>query len=99
MIFSISSHSRFAIQFGIITVLFFPSINFISSKLGAVEAKLSDNFFCLLDKIFIDKNFVLEVLDQLNKLKIQTWLTDVSGGWIMKKENFKLIIDKINIDE
>ena len=28
LIFSISLHSRFAIQFGIITVLFFPSINF-----------------------------------------------------------------------
>ena len=55
----------------------------------------------LLDDVFsfLDKNFVLEVLDQLNKLKIQTWLTDVSGGWIMKKENFKLIIDRINIDE
>ena len=23
-------------------------------------------------------------MDQLNKLKIQTWLTDVSGDWIMK---------------
>ena len=55
----------------------------------------------LLDDVFsfLDKNFVFEVLDQLNKLKIQTWLTDVSGGWIMKKENFKPIIDKINIDE
>ena len=55
----------------------------------------------LLDDVFsfLDKNFVLTVLDQLNKLKIQTWLTDVSGGWIMKKEGFKSIIDKINIDE
>ena len=48
---------------------------------------------------FLIKILFLEVLDQLNKLKIQTWLTDVSGGWIMKKENFKPIIDKINIDE
>ena len=55
----------------------------------------------LLDDVFsfLDKNFVLTVLDQLNKLKIQTWLTDVRGDWIMKKENFKSIIDKINIDE
>ena len=55
----------------------------------------------LLDDVFsfLDKNFVLTVLDQLNKLKIQTWLTDVSGDWIMKKESFKSIIDKINIDE
>ena len=62
LIFSISSHSRFAIQFGIITVLFFPSINFISSKLGSVKAKLSDNFFCLLDRMFIYKNLVFENL-------------------------------------
>ena len=55
----------------------------------------------LLDDVFsfLDKNFVLKVLDQLNNLKIQTWLTDVSGDWIMKKESFKPIIDKINIDE
>ncbi|MAI29935.1 MAG: hypothetical protein CMP38_06985 [Rickettsiales bacterium] len=55
----------------------------------------------LLDDVFsfLDKNFVLRVLDELNKLKIQTWLTDVSGDWIMKKESFKSIIHKINIDE
>ena len=55
----------------------------------------------LLDDVFsfLDKNFILKVLDQLNELKIQTWLTDVSGDWIMKKEKFKSIIDKINIDE
>ena len=55
----------------------------------------------LLDDVFsfLDTNFVLRVLDQLNELKIQTWLTDVSGDWIMKKEKFKSIIDKINIDE
>ena len=60
MILSISLHSRFAMQFGIIAVLFFPSRNFIFSNLGVVEAKLSDNFFCLLDKIFINKNLVFE---------------------------------------
>ena len=55
----------------------------------------------LLDDVFsfLDKNFILRVLDQLNELKIQTWLTDVSGDWIMKKDKFKSIIDKINIDE
>ncbi len=55
----------------------------------------------LLDDVFsfLDKNFILKVLDQLNKLKIQTWLTDVRGDWIMKKESFRSIIDKINIDE
>ena len=55
----------------------------------------------LLDVVFsfLDKNFVLRVLNELNKLKIQTWLTDVSGDWIMKKESFKSIIHKINIDE
>ena len=45
-------------------------------------------------------NFIKEKLKtKINKLKIQTWLTDVSGDWIMKKESFKSIIDKINIDE
>ena len=55
----------------------------------------------LLDDVFsfLDKSFILSVLDQLNELKVQTWLTDVSGDWIMKKENFKTIIEKINIDE
>ena len=33
---------------------------YMFSNLGVVEAKLSDNFFCLLDKIFIDKNLVFE---------------------------------------
>ena len=32
------------------------SINILSGK----QKKLSDNFFCLLDKIFIDKNLVFE---------------------------------------
>ncbi len=55
----------------------------------------------LLDDVFsfLDKNFILTVLDQLNSLKIQTWMTDVSGDWIMKKERYKSIIEKINIDE
>ena len=44
LILSNSLHSRFAMQLGIITVLFFPSINFIFSNLGILEAKLSDNF-------------------------------------------------------
>jgi len=78
----------------IIFLIIFSFIKILKNKKDLKILFLLDDVFS-----FLDENFVLRVLDQLNKLKIQTWLTDVSGDWIMKKERFKSIIDKINIDE
>ena len=55
----------------------------------------------LLDDIFsyLDNNFINLVLEKLNELKVQTWMTDVKGDWIFEDKSYKAIIDKINIDD
>ena len=55
----------------------------------------------LLDDVFsyLDKNFISLVIEKLNELNVQTWLTDVKGDWVFEKKTYKAIIDKINIDD
>ena len=55
----------------------------------------------LLDDIFsyLDKNFISLVIEKLNELNVQTWLTDVKGDWVFENKTYKAIIDKINIDD
>ena len=55
----------------------------------------------LLDDIFsyLDNKFVGLVLEKLNELNVQTWMTDVKGDLIFEDKTFKAIIDKINIDD
>ena len=54
----------------------------------------------LLDDVFsyLDKNFISLVIEKLNELNVQTWLTDVKGDWVFENKTYKAIIDKINID-
>ncbi len=55
----------------------------------------------LLDDVFsyLDNKFVNLVLEKLNELNVQTWMTDVKGDWIFDNKKYKTIIDKINIDD
>ena len=55
----------------------------------------------LLDDVFsyLDKNFISLVIEKLNELNVQTWLTDVKGDWVFENKTYKAIIDKINIDD
>ena len=55
----------------------------------------------LLDDVFsyLDKNFICLVIEKLNELNVQTWLTDVKGDWVFENKTYKAIIDKINIDD
>ena len=58
------------------------------------------NIIFLLDDIFsyLDLKFINLVLEELNNLKIQTWVTDVRADWVETVE-FKAEVDKINIDD
>ena len=55
----------------------------------------------LLDDVFsyLDNKFVNLVLEKLNELNVQTWMTDVKGDWIFENKKYKTIIEKINIDD
>ena len=55
----------------------------------------------LLDDVFsyLDKNFISLVIEKLNELNVQTWLTDEKGDWVFENKTYKAIIDKINIDD
>ena len=55
----------------------------------------------LLDDVFsyLDKNFISLVIEKLNELNVQTWLTDVKGDWVFENKTYRAILDKINIDD
>ena len=55
----------------------------------------------LLDDVFsyLDKNFISLVIEKLNELNVQTWLTNVKGDWVFENKTYKAIIDMINIDD
>ncbi len=59
------------------------------------------NVIFLLDDIFsyLDIKFIFTILEKLNDLNIQTWITDVRGDWVLKNNRFYTMIDKINIDD
>ena len=73
----------------------------IFSFLKLLESKSDLKVIFLLDDVFsfLDKNHILMVLDKLNELNIQTWLTDIRGEWITKNSKFRTLIQKINIDD
>ena len=56
---------------------------------------LLDDVFSYLD---IGK-FVDLVLQKLNELNVQTWMTDVKGDWIFQDKTYKAMVDRINIDD
>ena len=55
----------------------------------------------LLDDVFsyLDDKFIYLVLEKLNELNVQIWMTDVKGDWILKDKRYNKIVDKINIDD
>ena len=55
----------------------------------------------MLDDVFsyLDKNFISLVIEKLNELNVQTWLTNVKGDWVFENKTYKAIIDMINIDD
>ena len=79
------------------TILFLIILSFIKYLEKAPYKKT----IFLLDDIFsyLDNNFINLVLEKLNELKVQTWMTDVKGDWIFEDKSYKAIIDKINIDD
>ena len=79
------------------TILFLMILSFIKYLEKAPYKKT----IFLLDDIFsyLDNNFINLVLEKLNELKVQTWMTDVKGDWIFENKSYKAIIDKINIDD
>ena len=79
------------------TILFLMILSFIKYLEKAPYKKT----IFLLDDIFsyLDNNFINLVLEKLNELKVQTWMTDVKGDWIFEDKSYKAIIDKINIDD
>ena len=55
----------------------------------------------LLDDVFsyLDSKFVDLVLQKLNELNVQTWMTDVKGDWVFQDKTYKAMVDRINIDD
>ena len=55
----------------------------------------------LLDDVFsyLDDKFIYLVLEKLNELNVQIWMTDVKGDWIFRDKRYNKIVDKINIDD
>ena len=66
-----------------------------------LEKFLFNKTIFLLDDVFsyLDNKFVNLVLEKLNELNVQTWMTDVKGDWIFENKKYKTIIEKINIDD
>ena len=75
-------------------------VNFFSFLKYLEKVPYNKTIF-LLDDIFsyLDNKFVGLVLEKLNELNVQTWMTDVKGDLIFEDKTFKAIIDKINIDD
>ena len=55
----------------------------------------------MLDDIFsyLDIRFIKNIIDRLNELKLQTWMTDVRSDSIDQIEKFQSKIHNINIDD
>ena len=64
------------------------------------KAKTEQLIF-LLDDIFsyLDSNYISRLLQELSKLNIQTWITDVRADWILNSPMLKDMIHKINIGD
>lgn len=71
------------------------------SFLKFLEKKSSKNIIFLLDDVFsyLDKNFIFIILEKINDLGIQTWMTDINGDFISENKKFSNLIKKINIDD
>ena len=76
-------------------------ISILFSFLNALEKIKNSNVLFLLDDIFsyLDIRFIRNIMDRLNELKLQTWMTDVRLDSIHQIEKFKSKIHNINIDD
>ncbi|GIR25496.1 MAG: DNA replication and repair protein RecF [Alphaproteobacteria bacterium] len=76
-------------------------ISILFSFLNALEKIKKSNVLFLLDDIFsyLDTRFIRNIIDRLNELKLQTWMTDVRSDSIHQIEKFKSKIHNINIDD
>ena len=76
-------------------------ISILFSFLNALEKIQNSNVLFLLDDIFsyLDIRFIRNIIDRLNELKLQTWMTDVRPDSIHQIEKFESKIDNINIDD
>ena len=48
--------------------------------------------FLLDDFSYLDKNFISLVIEKLNELNVQTWLTDVKGDWSLRIKHIKQLL-------
>ena len=69
--------------------------------INALEKIKKSNVLFLLDDIFsyLDIRFIRNIMDRLDELKLQTWMTDVRLDSIHQIEKFKSKIHNINIDD
>ena len=76
-------------------------ISILFSFLNALEKIQNSNVLFLLDDIFsyLDIRFIRNIIDRLNELKLQTWMTDVRPDSITQIEKFQSKIYNINIDD
>jgi len=76
-------------------------ISILFSFLNALEKIKNSNVLFLLDDIFsyLDIRFIKNIIDRLNELKLQTWMTDVRSDSIDQIEKFQSKIHNINIDD
>jgi DNA replication and repair protein RecF len=76
-------------------------ISIILSFIEFIKTSKSEKLIFLLDDIFsyLDSNYISRLLQELSKLNIQTWITDVRADWISNSPMLKNIIHKINIGD
>ena len=76
-------------------------ISILFSFLNALEKIKNSNVLFLLDDIFsyLDIRFIRNIIERLNELKLQTWMTDVRPDSIHQIEKFQSKIHNINIDD
>ena len=76
-------------------------ISILFSFLRILEKIKDSKVLFLLDDIFsyLDYRFIKNIVEKLEELKLQTWITDVKFSQSSKMGNFNSIIHNINIDD
>ena len=76
-------------------------ISVILAFIEFIKKSKTEQLIFLLDDIFsyLDSNYISRLLQELSKLNIQTWITDVRADWILNSPMLKDMIHKINIGD
>ena len=76
-------------------------ISIILAFIEFLKKAKTEQLIFLLDDIFsyLDSNYISSLLQELSKLNIQTWITDVRADWILNSPILKGMIHKINIGD